>query len=178
MATGGTSSSDDDAHDGAPNDAHDDAPADAPADAGDAPLEDARTPATTEAARRRGIGFVVIALIAAVAAILILPKIPRAQTLRLHLGAGSSRIAHATFRLSRAGDDTGGREGAWERVVTYRWERGAPPSVAWTFDLPNGPAALEVELETAADRTVGTIPIELEGQEMRVELEGVMRGLE
>lgn len=122
------------------------------------------------AQRRKWLRLGVFGAIVGVAAALILPTIPREQRLRLHLGSGSSRVVRIDARV--------GRDGGWERVSTWRFERGAPPSVNWTFDLPNGTADVEVDLMTATSTSSQRGRVELNAQETSVELAEAMRALD
>jgi hypothetical protein len=106
-----------------------------------------------------------------VAAALIVPTVPREQNLRLHLGAGSSRVVRATARITR--DPSGG----WDRETTLRFDNGAPPSIVWRFELPHGKAEVEVELASNAAVSSQRTKIELKGEETSVELSEAMRGL-
>jgi len=137
-----------------------------------APAEPTHAPGgvTAEPLRRKLIRPIVFAVVAGIAAIFLLPKVPRTQQVRLHLGVGASRVVSATARV--------GRDGAWDRETTWHFDRGAPASVDWAFDLPNGPANVEVELETARSTDQRTVQLELHGGETKVELSDVTRGLE
>lgn len=131
------------------------------------------TPAETpeDVRRRRWLRFAVFGAFAGVAAALVVPTVPRAQRLRLHLGAGSSKVVRATARITR--DLAAG----WDRETTWSFSNGAPPSVAWSFDLPNGAAEVEVELASAASIASHKAKVDLHGHETSVELSDAMRGL-
>jgi hypothetical protein len=105
-----------------------------------------------------------------VAALVLWPKVPRSQQVRLHLGVGSSHVVAATARI--------GRDGAWDRETTWRFDHGAPASVDWSFDMPNGPAQVEVELQSATSSEQRSIQIDLRGGESDVELAELTRGLD
>jgi hypothetical protein len=127
----------------------------------------ARPVATDAPSRRRRLfgvaGFIVVA---AVAMHWLLPNTPHEQRVRMHLGAGSSRLVHATARIRRVD------VAEWEREAEFPFEpgRGAPPAFDWRFSLPNGAAHVEVELATRADVTTGAADVALEGGEAVVEL--------
>ena len=89
--------------------------------------------------------LVVFAIVLAAVAIFLLPKVPHAQRVRLHLGVGSSSIVAVTARVGALG-----AAGVWDREATWRFPEGAPPSIEWTFELPDGAAAIEVELTKAS----------------------------
>lgn len=110
------------------------------------------------------------ALVALVAGVFLLPKIPRTQQVRLHLGVGSSHVVAATARI--------GRDGVWDRQTTWRFDHGAPPSFEWAFDLPNGPANVEVELSSTSSTESRALQLDLHGEEANVELADATRGLE
>lgn len=122
--------------------------------------------------RRRWLRLGVFGAILGVAAALVLPAVPRAQHLRLHLGSGSSRVVRATARIAK--DVASG----WDRETTWRFEHGAPPSLAWDLELPNGAADVEVELASAASIASHRTKVDLHGNETSVELGEAMRGLE
>jgi hypothetical protein len=119
---------------------------------------------------RRFVRPAVFAVVAGVAAVVLLPKVPRSQQVRLHLGVGSSRVVSATARI--------GRDGTWDRETTWRFDHGAPASIDWSFDLANGPAQVEVELQSATSTGQRTLRIDLRGGASEVELAEVTRGLE
>lgn len=129
------------------------------------------TPHATRA-RRRAIRIAVFGIVAIFAVIFVLPRIPHEQQLRLHFGVGSSRIVRATARV--------GRGGVWDREKTWNFDRGAPSSLSWSFELSNGVADVEVELASQTTSQQRAIPIELEGggHEANVELADATRGLE
>jgi len=126
-------------------------------------------PGPSSKARARLIRIAVFAVVAAVGAWFILPKAPHEQNLRLHLGSGSSRVVRATARV--------GRGGAWDRETTWTFEHGAPPAIAWKFELPNGKADVEVELASSASIVGTKTNVQLGGGETNVELSETMRGL-
>ena len=125
---------------------------------------------TVDTSRRKLIRPALFAVVALIAGIVLLPKVPRAQQVRLHLGVGSSHVVSATARI--------GRDGAWDRETTWRFDHGAPPSVDWSFDLTNGPAQVEVELQSATSSGQRSVQLDLHGGESDVELADVTRGLE
>ena len=106
----------------------------------------------------------------AIGAWFVLPKAPHEQRVRLHLGSGSTRVVRATARI--------GHPGAWDRETTWRFDHGAPPAIAWSFELPNGSAEIEVELATTASIVDRKAKVDLSGKETSVELSDAMRGLE
>jgi hypothetical protein len=122
--------------------------------------------------RRRWLRFAVFGAFMGVAAALVLPTVPRDQSVRLHLGAGSTRVTRATARITR--DVTGG----WDRETTWSFDHGAPPSITWKFELPNGNADVEVELASAVAISSHRAKVDLAGHEATVELTDAMRGLE
>lgn len=94
--------------------------------------------------RRRSMQLALFGIIAGVVAMFVLPTVPRKQRLRLHLGIGSSSIVAVTARIGPVGSTT-----SWDREATWRFPNGAPPSIEWTFELPDGQDAIEVELSKA-----------------------------
>ena len=66
----------------------------------------------------------------------------------------------------------------WERETTWRFDHGAPPSISWKFELPNGAAEVEVELVSALSITNRSTKVDLQGAETSVELSEALRGLE
>jgi hypothetical protein len=122
-------------------------------------------------ARRRWLRLGVFGAFVGIAAALVLPTVPRDQNLRLHLGPGSSKVVRATARVTR--DMASG----WDRETTWRFDQGAPPSIVWRFELPNGKAEVEVELASAAAVSAQRATIELKSEETSVELGEAMRGL-
>lgn len=131
---------------------------------------DETSPAVANA-RRRWLRLGVFGAIVGVAAALVLPAVPRDQNVRLHLGTGSSKVVRATARISR--DLPSG----WDRETTWRFDHGAPPSIVWRFELPNGNADVEVELASNGATSSQRSKIELKGEETSVELSDAMRGL-
>jgi hypothetical protein len=125
----------------------------------------------TGVARRRWLRLGVFGAFSGIAAALVLPTVPREQHVRLHLGPGSTRVVAATARIAR--DVASG----WDRETTWRFDRGAPPSVTWNFELPNGTADVEVELASAVSVTHQRAKLDLHGDEMTLELEASVRGL-
>ena len=121
----------------------------------------------------RVLGFVAVALGAAV---FVYPALPRTQHVRLHLGAGSTRVVSVRARLS-VQHDVATRERGWDRETHFRFPTGAPPSVEWTFEHENGKVRLEVELTSATSTTDGNWEILLGGGETTLELVELMRGL-
>jgi hypothetical protein len=140
---------------------------------------DAPTPTPTPArptgasgdARRRLIRLAVFGVVAAIAGLVVWPKVPRAQEVRLHFGIGASRVVSATARVGHAG--------AWDREKTWRFDAstGAPSSLVWSFELPNGEADVEVEVSSAVAIAQQTVHVDLEGGETNVELEPTLRSL-
>jgi len=122
-------------------------------------------------ARRRWLRLGVFGAFLGVAAALVLPNVPRDQNVRLHLGSGSTKVVRATARITR--DATSG----WDRETTWRFDNGAPPSIVWRFELPNGNAEVEVELASSASIASQRTKVELKGEETTVELAEAMRGL-
>ncbi|GAC1355856.1 MAG: hypothetical protein NVSMB47_09290 [Polyangiales bacterium] len=127
------------------------------------------TPRPVRARSKLQIRLVVFSILGLLAAVLILPKVPREQRMRLHFGVGSSHVVRATARV--------GRDGAWDRESTWRFERGAPASVEWTFALPNGEADVEVELSSATSSAQSHQRVDLRGGETSLELAEPTRGL-
>ncbi|MBI2388977.1 MAG: hypothetical protein HYV09_05100 [Deltaproteobacteria bacterium] len=125
------------------------------------------------AQRRKWLRLGVFGAIVGVAAALILPTIPRGQNLRLHLGSGSSRVIRVDARVGRDGGTPG-----WERETTWRFDRGAPPSVNWTFELPNGAADVEVELATPTRTVSKRVHVDLNAAETTLELQDTTRALD
>jgi hypothetical protein len=122
------------------------------------------------------IRFAVFGIVAAVAGVVVLPKVPREQQIRLHLGIGASNVLRATARV-------GHRDGqsAWDREKTWTFDHGAPSSLAWSFDLPNGEADVEVELVSKTTVAQRVARVRFEGTssaEQSIELEPETRGLE
>ncbi len=124
------------------------------------------------ASRRRWLRFAVFGGFLGIAAAIVVPTVPRDQQLRLHLGPGSSRVTRATARITR--DAAGG----WDRETTWQFAHGAPPSLTWKFELPNGSADVEVELASAVAVTSRRARVDLHGEEQSVELSEALRGLE
>jgi len=129
--------------------------------------------------RRKLVRPAVFAVVLLVAALVLWPKVPRAQQLRMHLGVGSSHVVAATARI--------GRDGTWDRQATWRFDHGAPsssgvggapPVIDWAFDLPNGPADVEVELQSTTSSDLRAVHVDLRGGESDVELTEMTRGLE
>lgn len=119
--------------------------------------------------RRRLIRVAVFAVVGAIAGIFVWPNVPREQEVRLHFGIGSSRVVQATARV--------GHSGAWDREKTWRFDHGAPSSLVWDFDLPNGEADLEVEVSSAQAIAQQKVHVDLQGGETSVELEPTLRSL-
>ncbi|GAC1353063.1 MAG: hypothetical protein NVS3B20_11140 [Polyangiales bacterium] len=139
------------------------------------------------------IRLAVFAIVAAAGAIFVLPKAPHMQHVRFHLGSGSSRIVLATARIGRPTSGSAGKphgleplsahppldSDRWERETIWHFDHGAPPSIEWSFELPNGEADLEVELASAAHVVGRNVKIDLaSGGETKVELVDVMGSLE
>lgn len=125
-------------------------------------------------ARRRWLRLGVFGAFLGVAAALVVPTVPRDQNVRLHLGAGSTKVVRATARITR--DAASG----WDRETTWRFDpptHSAPPSIVWRFELPNGNAEVEVELASNASIASQRAKVELKGEETTVELTEAMRGL-
>jgi hypothetical protein len=155
----------------------------APDEAGDSDTAADEAADKAARARRRWTRFVVMGGVFAIGAVMIYPTVPREQDLRLHFGSGSSRVVRATARVARvvAPEDerASGREGnAWERETTWSFANGAPPSITWSFELPNGAADVEVEVTTQLGGASRTTRIELKGGETKVELAELMRALD
>lgn len=124
--------------------------------------------------RSRWLRFGVIGAIVGIAAAIVVPNIPRSQQVRLHFGPGSSKVVQIAARVASPKFD-----GTWDREATFRYEKGAPPSVLWSFELQNGEADIEVELASAMAVTLSKrFHVELAGKETNVELGEAMRGLE
>lgn len=124
--------------------------------------------------RSRWLKWGVLGGIAGIALALVVPAIPKNQQVRLHLGTGSSKVVQVAARVAHPKFD-----GTWDRQATFRFERGAPPSVVWSFELQNGEADIEVELASAVATTLSKrLHVELSGKETNVELGEAMRGLE
>lgn len=136
---------------------------DAP-DAGPAPIGGGPS-----AARSRWIRLAVFAAVFAVAAIFVLPAVPRAQHVRVHLGSGSTRVTSATARI--------GHGGTWDRETSWRFDTGAPPSFEWDFELPNGTADVEIDLSTKDGAVSRKLQLDLRGGDATLELGEAMRGL-
>ena len=126
-------------------------------------------PAREGDARRRLIRVAVFAVVGAIAGIVVWPNVPRAQEVRLHFGIGASRVVQATARV--------GHSGAWDREKTWRFDHGAPSSLVWSFDLPNGEADVEVEVSSAQAIAQQSVHLDLRGGETNVELEPTLRSL-
>ena len=109
-------------------------------------------------------------VVAALAGVFVWPKVPRAQEVRLHFGIGASRVVSATARV--------GHGGAWDREKTWRFDNGAPSSLVWAFELPNGEADVEVEVSSAQTIAQQKVHVELAGRETNVELEPTLRSLQ
>jgi hypothetical protein len=137
--------------------------AEAPSEAPEAPE------APSSKSRRMMLRIAVFATVAAIAAVFVYPAAPREQHLRLHLGSGSSLLVGASARI--------GRGGAWDRATTWHFDAGAPPSIAWDFELPNGGADVEIELSTKSDSVTKKVHVELSGGDTTVELADAMKGL-
>lgn len=133
------------------------------------PAPDPQTEPAQTKSRRLLLRAAVFGVVAIGAAVFVLPAVPRAQHVRLHLGSGSSQLTRASARV--------GKPGAWDRVTSWRFEHGAPPAISWDFELPNGPQEIEVELVTAGDSVTKKLSVDLEGGETTVELQEAMRGL-
>ncbi len=114
----------------------------------------------------RGLG---VALVGLGAWIFVVPTIPRAQTLRFHLGAGSSKVRRVTARIAQGT--------SWDRETTFQFASGAPPSFDWSFELPNGKARVEIELHTPSSTADRKCEILLGGAEQTLDLVDTMRGL-
>jgi hypothetical protein len=123
----------------------DDLDADPDADP-DADLDAARA-AKLATIRRRSMQLVVFAILAAVVAIVLLPKLPHPQRVRLHVGVGASNVTSMTARIGAA-DSNGGAKTEWDREATWRFPAGAPPSIVWETEHVDGPCDLEVELSS------------------------------
>lgn len=154
-------------------DAASDAPADDSSD-GDADEPYVPSPRAV-AARRRLLQVVGFAAVAVIGTYFILPAVSHAQRLRLHFGTGSSVLVRATARIGR--DRRPNSRDEWERVATWSFDAGAPASIVWSFELPNGTAELEVELSSASAFSQQAMKIELEGGDRDVELAEAMRGV-
>jgi hypothetical protein len=133
------------------------------------PAPDPHTEPGQTKSRRLLLRALVFGVVAIFAAVFVLPAVPRAQHVRLHLGSGSSRLTRASARVGRAG--------AWDRVASWRFDHGAPPSISWELELPNGAREIEVELTSASDSVTKKLSVDLEGGETTVELQEAMRGL-
>jgi len=152
----------------------------------DEPVGDETAPeAVPQRSRWRRFG--VIGAIIGIAAAVVVPNVPRAQQVRLHLGPGSSRVTHLAARVAAGNShthvppsaDPWKSEGAWDRQATWRFDHGAPPSVTWSFELQNGEADIEIELASSMATTLSKrFHVELTGKETNVELGEAMRGLE
>lgn len=129
-----------------------------------APIE---TPADRRRRRWMRIGLFLAFL--ATMGLFVMPRVPRSQHVRLHLGPGSSRVVRLTARVSRGG--------ALDRETSFRFERGAPPALGWDFVLPNGGADVEVELVSASGIAERTVHVELAGEETTVEIADAVRTL-
>ncbi|MBL8718052.1 MAG: hypothetical protein JNL79_18880 [Myxococcales bacterium] len=114
----------------------------------------------------RGLG---VALVGVGAWIFVVPTVPRAQTLRFHLGAGSTKVRRVTARIAQGA--------SWDRETTFQFASGAPPSFDWSFELPNGKARVEIELHTPSSTADRKWEILLGGAELTVDLVDTMRGL-
>ncbi len=133
----------------------------------------ADTPALVETPadrrRRRWMRIGLFLAFLATMGLFVMPRVPRTQHLRVHLGPGSSRVLRVTARISR--------DGALDRETTFRFERGAPPALAWDFELPNGGAEVEVELVGATGVADRKAHVELAGEETTVEIADAVRSL-
>lgn len=135
----------------------------------DASREDAPAPTATEAQqarRRRWLRIGTFVAFLGVASAFVLPRVPRAQHVRVHLGSGSSRVVRVTARVSR--------DGSLDRETSFRFDRGAPPAFEWDFELPNGAADVEIELITLAGVAEQKTRVELDGKETTVEAKDAM----
>jgi hypothetical protein len=154
-----------------------DAP-EAPAESAEpAPEQTPETPETPEAPletpadrrRRRWMRIGLFLAFLATMGLFVMPRVPRSQHVRVHLGPGSSRVVRLTARVSRGG--------ALDRETAFRFERGAPPALGWDFELPNGGADVEVELVSAAGIAERTVHVDLAGEETTVEIADAVRTL-
>ncbi len=134
----------------------------------DEPSRAARTPAE-QARRRRWLKLGLFVGSLAFMGLFVLPRVPRSQHVRVHLGPGSSRVVQLTARVSRGG--------ALDRESSFRFARGAPPSLAWDFELPNGEAELEIELASSTGISERKVWLDLRGEEANVEVGEALRAL-
>ena len=125
------------------------------------------TPADRRRRRWMRVGLFVTFL--ATMGLFVMPRVPRSQHVRVHLGPGSSRVTRITARVSRGG--------AVDRETSFRFERGAPPALAWDFELPNGGAEVEVELVSVTGLAERKVAVELAGEEVTVEIAEAVRTL-
>jgi hypothetical protein len=123
----------------------------------------------TNAIRRRWMRVGVFLTFAAVCAYFVLPRVPRSQHVRIHLGVGSSRIVRVVARVSR--------DGKLDRETTLSYARGAPPTIEWEFELPNGEADVEVEVSSATGIETQQAHVDLETAEVTVEAAPAMQRL-
>ncbi|MFI5299170.1 MAG: hypothetical protein ACHREM_13825 [Polyangiales bacterium] len=106
--------------------------------------------------RRRSMQFALVAIVIAVVAIVLLPKVPHAQRVRLHVGIGASNVMSVTARLGPPGATSD-----WDREATWRFPSGAPPSIVWETERTDGPCDVEVELSSATRTETSRTQIEL-----------------
>jgi hypothetical protein len=139
-------------------------PTEAPEETPAAPVE---TPADRRRRRWMRVGLFLAFL--ATMGLFVMPRVPKSQHVRVHLGPGSSRVVRMTARVSR--------EGALDRETSFRFERGAPPALGWDFVLPNGGADVEVELVSASGISERKVHVELAGEETTVEIADAVRTL-
>lgn len=122
-----------------------------------------------ESRRRLLLRALGVGLVGVGAWVFVVPAIPRSQRVRVHLGAGSSRVRRVTARIAQGAD--------WDRETTFQFDKGAPPSFDWAFELPNGKARVELELVTASSTADRKWEILLGGGESTLDLVDTMRGL-
>ena len=106
-----------------------------------------------------------------------LPAARPAQRLLICSISGGGFFTATCHVLARGGRGACVVASGWDRETTWRFDNGAPPSVVWKFELPNGNAEIEVELASAAMISSQRTKIELKGEETSVELADAMRGL-
>jgi hypothetical protein len=90
------------------------------------------------------------------------PATPHDQRVRIRLGTGAPDVVAVTARLRR--------DGRVEREMKWRFDRGAPPSLEWRFEVANGPADVEVQVAGRAEDSETKRAVDLEGDEIVAEL--------
>ncbi len=123
--------------------------------------------------RRRFKRLAVFGGVVLIFAAVVLPKVPREQRMRIHFGVGSSRIVRATARVATVPHSASD----WDHETTWPFRNGAPPAITWPFELPNGAADVQVEVETKTEIATQDVKVDLAGVEVTVELADAMKRL-